>query len=407
MEFELTLTDMDLEAFRSEARAWLAENFPPSVAGRGDVTSRDVPYVYEGDFKLWKERAVNKGWAAPTWPREYGGGGLSANEGRILQEEMARIGAWSPLGGLGVMMLAPTLLEFGTKAQKEQHVPPIARGELNWCQGFSEPGAGSDLASLQTRAEDRGDHFLVTGQKVWTSGANYADWCFCLVRTDTKKKHDGISFLLIDMHSPGIEARPIPLIAGNSPFCETFFTDVVVPKENLVGPLNGGWTIAKRLLQHERRSLGSGRGQPRSRTGELIEAAKHYGGVDAAGRLRDTDFRARLIQHHMDSRAYDLTARRVRADAASEAGTSSAVSIMKNVSAKLLQDHTELMIETLGHSGLGWTGDPFSREERAAMRTFLRSKANSIAGGSHEIQNNIIAKRILGLPDPPGPGDTG
>ena len=249
--------DTKLAAFRAEARAWLEANFPSSLKGRGNVGG-EAPVTWEGDAALWKQRMADRGWGVPTWPAAYGGGGLSFKEAQVLRDEMAAIGAWNPIGGMGVMMFGPTLLEYGTEAQKTQHIPPIARGELRWCQGYSEPGAGSDLASLQTKAEDRGDSFLVNGQKIWTSGAQWADWCFCLVRTDFTKKHEGISFLLIDMRTSGVETRPIKLISGFSPFCETFFTDVSVPKENLVGPLNGGWTVGKRLLQHERNSLSGG-----------------------------------------------------------------------------------------------------------------------------------------------------
>eukprot|EP01035_Chromulina_nebulosa_P005452 gene5452-7396_t len=224
--------------------------------GNTDVEAGPV----EGDALLWKQRMGEKGWGTPTWPKEYGGGGLSSAEARVLQQEMNRIGARNPIGGMGIMMFGPTLLEYGSEEQKQRHIPPICRGEIRWCQGYSEPGAGSDLAALQTRCEDRGDHFLVNGQKVWTSGAQYADWCFCLVRTDFTTKHDGISFILFDMKTPGVEVRPIQLISGNSPFCETFLTDVKVPKENLVGELNKGWTIGKRLLIHERNSLSGGGG---------------------------------------------------------------------------------------------------------------------------------------------------
>src|SRR5271168_2812907 len=252
----------DAEAFRLEARSWLEANFPESLK---DAPMAQMAAAFGGmeerpDAKLWRERMGAKGWGVPTWPKQYGGGGLSRQEARALAEEMAKLGARNPIGGMGVSMFGPTLIEYGTEAQKQQHIPPIVRGELRWCQGYSEPGAGSDLASLQTKAEDKGDHYLVNGQKIWTSGAQYADWCFCLVRTDPNHKHEGISFLLIDMRTPGIEVRPIKLISGVSPFCETFFTDVKVPKENLVGPLNGGWTIGKRLLQHERNGLGGGGG---------------------------------------------------------------------------------------------------------------------------------------------------
>ncbi|MFI4934953.1 MAG: acyl-CoA dehydrogenase family protein, partial [Caulobacterales bacterium] len=287
----------------------------------------------------------------------------------------------------------------------QRHIPPIVHGELRWCQGFSEPGSGSDLASLSTRAEDKGDHFLVNGQKIWTSGAQYADWCFCLVRTDPKaKKHEGISFLMIDMRSPGVEARPIRLINDTSPFCETFFTDVKVPKENLIGPLNGGWSIAKRLLQHERQGIsGAGAGAPRpgGLPGPgLDELARRYVGLDETGALSDTDLRRRLTDHLMESRAFVLTGRRAALEDRNNRGPSAISSILKNVGSKLRCDSAELAVELMGHQGVGWAGEDFTSDELETVSVWLRGKAGTIAGGSYEVQNNIIAKRILGLPDP-------
>jgi alkylation response protein AidB-like acyl-CoA dehydrogenase len=318
---------------------------------------------------------------------------------------MNRIGAWNPIGGMGVMMFGPTLLEYGNEEQKKTHIPAIAHGEVAWCQGFSEPGAGSDLASLSTKCEDKGDHYLVNGSKIWTSGGQWADMCFCLVRTDTSKKHEGISFLLIDMKAPGVEVRPIKLIAGASPFCETFFTDVKVPKENLVGPLNGGWTIAKRLLQHERSGLsggggGGGGGGMFGVAGSVPSLAKTYVGVDAEGRITDSDLRSRIAAHDMERRAFQLTAMRTIVESRSNQGPSAATSIMKNAGTKIGQDQAELTLEIMGSQGLGWEGDGFTSEELGAVRGWLGGKATTIFGGSHEIQNNIISKRILGLPDP-------
>ncbi len=205
---------------------------------------------------------------------------------------------------MGISMFGPTLLEYGTEDQRQRHIPPIVRGELRWCQGYSEPGAGSDLASLQTKCEDAGDHWKINGQKIWTSGAQYADWCFCLVRTDTSRKHEGISFVLIDMHQPGVEARPIKLIAGSSPFCETFFTDARAEKNDMVGPLNGGWSIGKRLLQHERSGQGGGRlmgaGKP------LTKIADDYLADEADG-LGAEDLRGRMIAQAVDTKAHALT----------------------------------------------------------------------------------------------------
>ena len=391
----------ELDGFRLETRGWLQQNFPTSLVGRSDLAALENSAPVEGDFKLWKDRMADKGWGVPTWPVAYGGGGLSAAQLKILREEMAAIGAWNPIVGMGIMMFGPTLLEYGTDAQKQQHIPPIARGELRWCQGYSEPGAGSDLASLQTRAEDKGDHFLINGQKIWTSGAQWSDWCFCLVRTDATKKHEGISFVLIDMRTPGVETRPIKLIAGSSPFCETFFTDVKVPKENLVGPLNGGWTVGKRLLEHERNSLSGGTdGPPRVDPADLTRAAKAYIGVGADGRLVNSDFRTRMVQNQMDAHAYALTLQRTAAAERSDRGPSAAVSIMKLAASKLHTDTAELIVEAMGTQGLGWEGESFSAEEIAAGRQYLRIKSSTIAGGSTEVQNNIISKRVLGLPDP-------
>jgi len=397
---------VDLDAFRSEARTWLDENFPAAL--KADPAAQ-LAAVMGGtptpDAELWRKRMGEKGWGTPTWPKAYGGGGLSRAEARVLAEEMAAIGARNPIGGMGVMMFGPTLIEVGTEAQKQQHIPSIVKGEIRWCQGYSEPGSGSDLASLQTKAEDKGDHFLVNGSKIWTSGANLADWCFCLVRTDSKaKKHDGISFLLIDMRSPGVEVRPILLINGGSPFCETFFTDVKVPKENLMGPLNGGWTIAKRLLQFERENISASLGQGGSATlgqatGGVDAMAKKYVGVDEAGRLADHDLRRRLTDHLMENQAFRLTGRRVADEAKSNQGPTAATSIMKYAGAKIAQDRTELIIEAMGHQGLGWDGDDFDASELATTRAWLRAKANSIEGGTSEINLNVVSKRVLGLPD--------
>ena len=389
----------DLDAFRTEARDWIEANFPKSLKGKGGMMMREERSEPTPDMDAWRKAMGEKGWGVPTWPTQYGGGGLTPAHGRIIQQELGRVGAYNPIGGMGVMMFGPTLLEYGTEAQKQQHIPPIVKGELQWCQGFSEPGAGSDLASLQTRAEDKGDHYIVNGQKIWTSGAQWAQWCFCLVRTDTTKKHEGISFVLFPMDVPGVEVRPIPLIAGNSPFCETFLTDVRVEKDQVVGPVNGGWTVAKRLLQHERSGLsgaGGGGGGGRS----LVKLAKDYVGTDEAGRLADTDLRTRVIMNEIDGRAFQLTAMRAMAESKANSGPSAATSIMKNADTRWMQDRAELTIELMGHQGLGWEGDDFTPEELGAVRSWLGGKATTIYGGSQEVQNNIISKRILGLPDP-------
>ena len=390
----------DLEAFRADARTWLEDNFPKSL--RGDPEALQAlamsPAEATGDWAVWKERMGARGWGTPTWPAAYGGGGLSPAEARVLQQEMAAIGAVNPIGGMGIGMFGPTLLEYGTETQKQKYIPDIVTGKVRWCQGFSEPGAGSDLASLQTRAEDKGDHFLVNGSKIWTSGAQYADMIFCLVRTDNTKKHEGISFVVFDMHQSGVEIRPILLIAGNSPFCETFITDVKVPKENLIGPLNGGWSVAKRLLQHERSGMNGSRGAA-AKPLALGVVAKKYVGEDEQGRLADSDLRTRIVMNEIDQKALQQTVRRAALEAKGNSGPSAATSIMKNANMKVAQDRAELTLEFMGHQGLGWDGDGFSDEERSAVRTWLSGKAGSIYGGSNEVQNNIISKRILGLPD--------
>ncbi len=397
----------ELEGFRAEAREWLEANFPASLGLETSTVaeteaSGDKP---TGEAALWKERVGAKGYGTPTWPTAYGGAGLSRAEAKILSEEMARIGASNPIGGMGVIMFGPTLLEYGNEAQLRQHIPPIVKGDLRWCQGFSEPGAGSDLAGLQTKAVDMGDHWLVSGSKIWTSGAHLADWCFCLVRTDQSKKHEGISFLLIDMKSPGVEARPILLINGTTPFCETFFTDVRVPKENLMGPLNGGWTIAKRLLQHERQGISGVNAQPGAAgpghvPGPSLETlARDYLGLAEDGRLADQDLRTRLTKHLMEAQAFQLTGQRAAAETRSNSGPSAVSSVLKNVGSQVRQERAELAVEILGAQGLGWSGETYSGDEIMTTRAWLRGKSGTIAGGSQEIQYNIISKRILGLPE--------
>lgn len=395
--------ERDPELFRAEAREWLEANFPKELAGNAARQTASMMGAKELDAAQtqWKDAMGEKGWGVPTWPERYGGGGLTRAEARVLAEEMAKIGAVNPIGGMGVSMFGPTLLEYGTEEQKLTWIPDIVTGKTRWCQGFSEPGAGSDLASLQTKAEDMGSHFLVNGSKIWTSGGHLADMIFCLVRTNTESKHHGISFVCFSMHQPGVEVRPIKLIAGNSPFCETFFTDVEVPKENLVGPLNGGWAVAKRLLQHERSGMGGSAGAGRGRAAELGlgAIAKKYVGEDEQGRLDDPDLRMRIANNDIEMRCIQQTQRRIAEEAKGNAGPSAATSVMKNAFMQANQDKAELTVEAMGHQGLGWEGGAFTKEELEAVRTWLGGKAGSIYGGSNEVQNNIVAKRILGLPD--------
>jgi alkylation response protein AidB-like acyl-CoA dehydrogenase len=390
--------DLELEDFRTEAAAWLQANFPASLSGKGQLAMSERS-SQGPDLAAWRKAIGEKGWATPTWPKPYGGGGLSPKQARVLTAEMGKIGAFNPLlFGMGVTMIGPTILDYGTEAQKQQHIPPIVRGEVQWCVGYSEPNAGSDLASLQTKAVDAGDHWVINGQKTWTSGAQYSDWCGCLVRTDpSARKHDGISFMLIDMHQPAIETRPIALIAGASPFCETFFTDATAPKDALLGQLNVGWTVGKRLLQHERASqtgaIGGGRTLP------LSQLAKRYVAVDVDGKIQDLDLRTRLVRHEMDAKTHALTLARVMAESKEANGATNGASVLKNSATHVAQTRAELTLEIMGAQGLGWDGDDFTREEIETVRGWLGGKAMSIYGGSSEIQNNIISKRILGLPD--------
>lgn len=390
--------ELDLEEFRTEAKVWLEATFPASLSGKGGASMTDS-LAETPELTAWKKAIGGRGWATPTWPAQYGGGGLSAKHARVLAQEMGRIGAFNPLlFGMGITMIGPTILDYGTEEQKAKHIPLIARGEVRWCVGYSEPNAGSDLASLQMKAEDVGDHWVITGQKTWTSGAQWSDWCGALVRTDfNAKKHDGISFMLIDMHQPAIETRPIALIAGASPFCETFFTAATAPKDALLGQLNVGWTVGKRLLQHERSSQTGASGG--GRTVPLNEVAKRYVAIDADGCIADQDLRGRIVRHEMDARVHGLTLARVVAESKEANGATNGASVLKNSATVVAQGRAELTLEIMGAQGLGWDGDDFSREEIETVRGWLSGKAMSIYGGSAEIQNNIISKRILGLPD--------
>jgi alkylation response protein AidB-like acyl-CoA dehydrogenase len=398
----------NLEAFRAETRGWLEANYPAELRAKNPGVDEEAVWGgrrFANDaspFRKWQSAMGSKGWTAPTWPKEYGGGGLSPDQARVLNQEIARGGYMTPLASFGIWMLGPVLLEYANEEQKREYLPKIIKGEIRWCQGYSEPGAGSDLASLATKCEDKGDHYLVNGSKIWTSYADQADWIFALVRTDTAKKHEGISFLLIDMKSPGVETRPIQLISGASPFCETFFTDVKVPKAQLVGKLNGGWDIAKRLLQYERQNISGGMGSgggAGGAAGDLGQIALKYLGADASGRLADADLRARISKNRMEMQAFFLTIRRVEAESRASKGPSAATSIIKYVAATMAQERSELMVEAMGGQGLGWEGEAFTRDELTAVRGWLRSKGNSVEGGTSEVNLNVVSKRVLGLLD--------
>jgi len=389
----------DLDAFRAEVRAWLEENCPPEmrepVRGDEDICWGGRNWKFQSEAqKLWLERCVAKGYTVPDWPKPYGGAGLSAAETKILKQEMARIGARSPLNSFGIWMLGPALLQFGTEEQKVHYLNPIARGEIRWCQGYSEPGSGSDLVSLQTYGEDKGDHWVVNGQKIWTSYADKADWIFCLVRTDKTNKYQGITFMLFDMATPGVTTKPIRLISGNSPFCETFFDDVKVPKTQYVGEINRGWDVAKYLLGHEREMISGG-----DSAGELVSLGGALAGVlgrNEAGQLDDPILRAQLAAFDVDAFAYRAMGERFidmwktgRAHPASS-------NMMKYVGTELNKVRHELVMACGGSEALEW--DSPETKGGARPRAWLRTKANSIEGGTSEILLNVVAKRILDLP---------
>jgi alkylation response protein AidB-like acyl-CoA dehydrogenase len=398
----------DLEAFRTDVRAELAAMYPAELKKADAATDPEAVWggrAFAGSDDpqtVWMRRMAEKGWTAPTWPKEVGGGGLSPQQARVLDQELAA-GRYRPaLLSFGLWMLGPVLLEYASEDQKKEHLPKIVQGQIRWCQGYSEPGSGSDLASLQTKCEDKGDHWLINGQKIWTSYANKADWCFCLVRTDVSKKHEGISFVLIDMRTPGVETRPIQLISGESPFCETFFTDVKIPKGNLVGRLNGGWEIAKRLLQYERQNISAGFGEGGTAggaSGDLSQIAKRHLGEEK-GALADVDLRGRITRNKMDFATLRQTIARSAAESRAGNGPSAATSIIKYAAAEFAKERSELMVEAMGNQALGWEGEGFSAPEITAVRGWLRTKANSIEGGTSEINLNVVSKRVLGLPDP-------
>lgn len=396
------MAETDLDTFRAETRAWLEANCPPSmrepVRSDADVNwgGRKADYSANPDQKLWMDRMAERGWTVPDWPRAYGGGGLSPAETKILREEMASLKCRNPLNSFGISMLGPALLKYGTEEQKLTHLTKIARGEIRWCQGYSEPNAGSDLAGLATSAEDRGDHFLVNGQKVWTSYADKADWIFCLVRTDRTTKQGGISFVLFDMETPGVSTKPILLISGYSPFCETFFDNVKVPKENLVHELNKGWEVAKYLLGHEREMI-SGMGLGASGGGNpLIEAAIATVGLDHDGRLADPLLRAQLATFEVRAKAFTTMSERFIDELKAGRAHPAQPSMMKYYGTELNKSRHELAMAAGGSDLLEWESD--ASNHGSAARAWLRTKANSIEGGTSEVQLNIIAKRILELP---------
>ncbi len=390
----------DLDTFRTETRAWLEANCPPAMRtpfkSDKDVCwggRRYVPTCPEQ--KQWLDAMGERGWTVPDWPKEYGGGGLSPAETKILREEMRAIGARSPLNSFGISMLGPALLKYGNEEQKLEHLPKIARGEIRWCQGYSEPNAGSDLASLATSADDADDHYVVNGQKVWTSYADQADWIFCLVRTSKESKQGGISFVLFDMESEGVSTKPILLISGYSPFCETFFDNVKVPKANRVHDENKGWDVAKYLLGHEREMI-SGMGLGEGGRDTLVAGAVAAIGLGNDGRLADPILRAQMALFQVRAKAFAAMSERFIDELKAGRAHPAQPSMMKYYGTELNKDRHELQMAGGGSDALEWESD--ATRGGAPARAWLRTKANSIEGGTSEVQLNIIAKRILELP---------
>ena len=391
----------DLETFREETHRWLDANAPASMRtpprSAEEACWGGKKAKYPEDTRRWLAIMAERGWTAPTWPREYGGGGLTKDEAKVLSQEMAKLRLRPPLMGFGLEMIGPLLLQAGNEEQKREHIPKIVRGEIRWCQGYSEPGAGSDLAGLQMRAVRDGDHFVLNGQKVWTSYGDKADWMFILVRTNIEKKHAGISFLLMDMDAPGVSVRPIKLISGASPFCETFLTDVRVPVRNVVGEIDAGWNIAKMLLRFERNMIADAFKEREDRS-RLLKLARRYVGPDS-GRLADPVLRDRMTQVELDQQALDLTLSRSRDRLKAGQPPGPEASIFKLYGTELNQRRRDLMGLLAGPQALGWDGPGFTPEELGMTRDWLRSRGNTIEGGTSEIQLNIIAKQVLGLPD--------
>jgi len=391
----------DLESFREETRRWLVANAPDLMStppAEDDLCWGGRKAQYPADVKRWLDACAERGFTAPLWPTEYGGGGLSKAEAKVLTEEMRTLRLRPPLVGFGLTMIGPLLLQEGTEALKQEHLPKITRGEIRWCQGYSEPGSGSDLASLQTKAVRDGDVYVLNGQKVWTSYADRADWMFVLVRTDAEApKHQGITFLLMDMTTPGVSVQPIKLISGTSPFCETFLSDVRVPVGNVVGEVNKGWGVAKALLGHERTMIADVFKERDDKKRTLDLARKYLPSDD--GRLGDAAIRERLTQLEADQACFDLTLQRSRESMKAGHKPGPETSIFKYYGTELNKRRRDLLMSITGPQSLGWDGPGFEDDEIKRTRDWLRSRGNSIEGGTSEIQLNIIAKRVLGLPD--------
>jgi alkylation response protein AidB-like acyl-CoA dehydrogenase len=396
----------DLEKFRTEIRAWLDASAPTSLVGKGADPAFHTfggkrPKYGSPDARVWLERAAERGLTAPTWPREYGGGGLSREEANIFEQELAARKLPPPLVGFGLSMNGPTLLQYGTEEQKREHLPGITSGAVRWCQGYSEPNAGSDLASLQCSAVRDGDVFVVNGQKTWTSYGELSDSMFLLVRTDTSvKKQQGITFILLDLATPGVTIRPIRLISGASPFCESFFDNVRIPVRNVIYEINKGWTVAKALLGHERTAIANifGAGQGSKQTDNLVEFVhRHLGGVE--GLSREPVIRDRIAALWMDQACFELTMQRSLEGAKLGHKPGPETSFFKLYGTELNQRRQELFTAIAGQGSLGWEGEGYDPDDLSVTRDWLRARGNTIEGGTSEVQLNIIAKHVLQLPD--------
>ncbi|KPK16002.1 MAG: hypothetical protein AMJ62_07395 [Myxococcales bacterium SG8_38] len=388
----LTFTEEE-EAFRHEVRSWIESAMPEDIRRK----ARGAGHFTPEDSLVWHKILHEKGWAAPHWPKEHGGTGWDAARRFIFTEEMELSGA-PQLSVFGLSMVGPLIISFGTEEQKKRFLPKILSGEELWCQGYSEPNAGSDLASLRTTAEDAGDHFIVNGQKTWTSYAQYADWIFCLVRTDPKaKKQTGITFLLIDLETPGVEVKPMLTLGHTPAFCDTFFENVRVPKANVVGGINQGWTMAKALLGHERTLLAMI--GPCRKTLQNIKRIAATKTVHGRPMLEDPVWRAKIARLEMRFRAHLMVSYRALADQQKGKMPGPESSILKLVGTKLVQEMTELGMEVMGENALTWYNEGVCPPvEESIGPYFCYERAATIYGGSNEIQRNVIAKMILQLP---------
>ena len=379
--------------FRKEVRDWLEVNMP-----RGLPTGLGVVEERLKELRDWQRKLGEGGWAGLSWPVEYGGRGATLVEQVIFQQEMARVKAPPVLNVIGIGMAGPTIIVHGTPEQKKRHLDKILSGEEIWCQGFSEPGAGSDLASLRTSAVLDGDSFIVNGQKVWTTLAHIAQWCILLVRTDpTAPKHNGITYLLVDMTSPGVEVRPLRQITGEAEFNETFFTDVRVPRENILGELNDGWRVAMTTLLHERGTLGFALAtQAEISLGEVIDLARKTK-LHGKPAIEDTGVRQRIATLHVEIQAMRLNNYRALTAVLRTGVPGPEGSLGKLLWSESNKRLTELAVELQGPAGL-LDGGSYAGDGGLWQYRHLRARANSIEAGTSEILRNIIAERVLGLP---------